>query len=90
MATATEKKPLTMKEAAKKLLEDEGGPLKSDTITQRALDGKLIKVKGETPKATMAAQLSVDVKKADSEFVKTKPGTYGLKGRDRKGQAAKD
>ena len=80
----TQNKPLTMKEAAKKILEDAGGPLKSDDITMRALDGKLIKATGRTPKATMAAQLSVDVKKKDeSEFVKTAPGTYGLRNRDR-------
>ena len=80
---------VTMKEAAEQVLTAAEGPLKAKTITERALERKLIKTTGKTPEATMQAQLSVDVTKDDSKFVRTKPGTYGLKGRDRKGQNAK-
>lgn len=79
-------KTMPMKEAAKKILEGAGGPLRSDDITEKALADGLIKTKGQTPKTTMAAQLAVDAKKKGSEFVRTRPGTYGLKGRDRKAQ----
>ena len=79
-------KTTSMKQAAKQILTEAGGPMKSDEITQRALDQGLVKTKGKTPAATMAAQLAVDVKKADSAFVRTRPGVYGLRGRDRKGQ----
>lgn len=77
-----------MKDAAYELLEEQGGPLKTKQITERALAGKLIKDTGKTPEATMAAQLAVDVKRKDTRFVRTAPATYGLKGRDRKGQKA--
>lgn len=84
----TETKTMPMKDAAAKILEEAGGPLKSDEITRVAQEQKLLKSKGKTPAATMAAQLSTDVGKADSRFVRTRPGTYGLKGRDRKGAKA--
>lgn len=78
-------KKMPMKEAAKQILEEAGGPLTSAEITKRALDGKMIKTSGKTPEATMAAQLAVATKNGET-FVRTRPGTYGLKGRDRKGQ----
>lgn len=81
------KKSGTMKEAAEKLLTENGAPLKSKTITDLALKRKLIKPKGKTPDATMAAQLSTA--KDDEGFVRTAPGTFGLRGRDRKGQKEK-
>jgi restriction system protein len=84
--TATATKPMTMKDAAAKVLEEAGGPLRPAEITERALKGKLIHTEGATPTATMAAQLSVDIKGDETRFVRTKPGIYGLKGRDRKGQ----
>lgn len=80
---------VTMKEAARRVLEDEGGPLKAKTITERAIERKLIKTTGKTPEATMQAQLSVAAAKDDGTFVRTSPGTYGLKGRDRKGTKAR-
>ena len=76
---------MSMKDAAEKILQDAGGPLKADVITQRALDEGLIATKGKTPKATMQAVLSTETAKGSERFVRTKPGTYGLKGRDRKG-----
>jgi len=86
MATATETLP--MKQAAARILEEAEGPMKADDITEVALERGLVKSKGKTPKATMQAQLSVAATKGDT-FVRTMPGTYGLKGRDRKGQKAK-
>lgn len=82
-----EKETMSMKAAAEKILQEAGGPLRSDEITQRALDGGMIKTSGKTPAATMAAQLSVAASKGET-FIRTKPGVYGLKGRDRKGQKA--
>lgn len=87
MTEKTNDKGLPMKEAAQKILEEAGGPLRSDEITKRALDGGLIKTKGKTPEATMAAQLSVAAKKGET-FIRTRAGVYGLKGRDRKGAKA--
>lgn len=81
---------LSMKDAAQVVLEEAGGPLKSNEILKQAQEKGLIKTEGKTPEATMAAQLSVAVKRGDERFVKTKPGVYGLKGRDRKGQNAVD
>lgn len=80
---------MAMKDAAEKILQEAGGPMRSDDITEKALKDGLIKTSGETPKATMAAQLAVATKKGD-RFTRTVPGTYGLKGRDRKGQKAKE
>jgi hypothetical protein len=85
MATET----MSMKKAAEKVLAETGGPLHSEEITKRALDEQLVKTKGKTPGATMAAQLAVDVKRKDSPFIRTRPGVYGLRGRDRKGQKPK-
>lgn len=77
---------MSMKQAAEKVLTDADGPLHTGEITRRALDQQLVRTKGKTPGATMAAQLAVDVKRKDSPFVRTRPGVYGLRGRDRKGQ----
>lgn len=88
--SATAEKTLPMKQAAKKILEDAEGPMTANDITQKAIDDGLIKSTGKTPAATMQAQLSVDIKKDDTAFLRVRPGTYGLKGRDRKGQKAKE
>ena len=84
---ADETKKMPMKAAAEQILQEAGGPLRSDDITQIALDKGLIKTTGKTPAATMAAQLSVAAGKGET-FIRTRPGTYGLKGRDRKGAKA--
>lgn len=60
--------------------------MRSNDITDEALRRKLIATDGKTPHATMAAQLAVAFKKGDT-FLRTKPGVYGLKGRDAKGKA---
>ena len=85
MATET----MSMKQAATRILEEAEGPLHTDEITTRALDRKLVRTKGKTPGVTMAAQLAVDVRRKDSPFIRTRPGVYGLRGRDRKGQKSK-
>lgn len=82
--------PLPMKDAAERILQDAGGPMRSTDITAKAIERGLIKTKGKTPEATMAAQLAVDVQSKDSRFVRTVPGAYGLRGRDRKGQKPKE
>ena len=80
---------MSMKQAAARILEEAEGPLHTDEITKRALDRQLVRTKGKTPAATMAAQLAVAVKRKDSPFLRTRPGVYGLRERDRKGQKPK-
>lgn len=86
----TKTKKLSMREAAEKLLTENKGPMKAVAITDTALEKGLIKTSGKTPAATMQAILGIDAKKKDATFIRTAPGTYGLKGRDRKGQKAKE
>lgn len=82
---------MSMREAAEKLLTDAEGPMKVKDITEIALERKMIKTKGKTPAATMQAILGTDAAKGkDAKFVRTTPGTFGLRGRDRKGQKAKE
>jgi hypothetical protein len=73
---------MTMKQAAEEILRAADGPLRADEITDRALDAKMIRSGGKTPRATMQAQLAVAAKKGE-RFVRTDPGVYGLRDRDR-------
>lgn len=86
---ATKTKPMSMRAAAEKLLDANGGPMKVTDITEQALGEGLIKSSGKTPAATMGSVLGTESKKDDPTFIRTSPGTFGLKGRDRKGQKAK-
>ncbi len=72
---------MTVKEAAKAVLKDSGEPLDVHEITRRILAGGLWHPTGKTPRATVEAQLSSDIKKRGpaSPFVRTAPRTYGLK-----------
>ncbi len=79
--------PTTMKEAARVILEAQGGPMRATDITEIALAKGMIRSSGRTPAATMQAQLSVAAKNGQ-EFVRTQPGTYGLITRDAKGTLA--
>ena len=80
-------KPLTMKQAAVTLLDEQGGPMRAKDITELALSRGMIRATGKTPTATMQAQLSVAAKNGDT-FIRTAPGTYGLIGRDQAGMTA--
>lgn len=54
-------KKISFKAAAKKLLAQTGEPMTPKEITSLAMDEGLIKTTGQTPEATMAAQLYVDI-----------------------------
>jgi len=70
----------SFKLAAIKILKESKEPLHYDEITKRALDQNLIETTGQTPEATMNAQIAVDikVKKENSAFIRSKPGCYIL------------
>lgn len=75
-------KPIPMKDAAEIILTEAGGPMKASEITSVALNLDAIKNSGKTPEATMQAQLSTSAKKGD-RFLRTSPGEYGLRTRDK-------
>lgn len=70
----------TFKETAYLVLKQAKRPLHINSIVETALERNLIRAKTKTPAATMAAQLSVDVKtrKGKSRFIKTSPSTYTI------------
>lgn len=70
----------SFKDIAYQILKETGKPLHSKEITKIALQRGWLKTAGKTPKATMNAQLIVDInaKKEKSRFVKTAPSTFGL------------
>lgn len=72
----------TFKGVAYEILKEAGVPMHSDEITDIALKRGWLKTAGKTPKATMNAQLVVDVNKRGDQslFVKTGPSTFALNG----------
>ncbi len=54
---------ISFKAAARKLLAQAGEPMTPKELTALAMEEGLIKTEGQTPEATMAAQLFLDVKK---------------------------
>ena len=70
----------TFKGVAYEILKEAGKPLHSDDITKIALQKGWLKTAGKTPKATMKAQLVVDVNKKglQSLFKKTAPSTFAI------------
>lgn len=73
---------LSLKDAAKKVLEDAGEPLHYEELTKRILGGGLAQSKSKTPAASLNAVLAVDIKRqgASSVFVRVTPGVFGLRG----------
>lgn len=66
--------------AAVEVLREVGHPLHYTDITEIALESGYLKTAGRTPRNTMRARLSVDVRdNPESPFVQTAPGVYGLK-----------
>jgi hypothetical protein len=61
------------------VLKAAGGPLNVKEITERVMKRGRANLKGQTPEATVAAMLSVSVRKEDSPFKKTDRGTFALK-----------
>ncbi len=74
------KMKLSFKKAAIKVLETSLQPMTAAAITKVAIEKGLIDTIGDTPDATMAAQIYVDIKKDKlSPFVKTGKGLFTLK-----------
>ncbi len=75
----TEKK-ISFKKAAIKILERTDKPMTAIEITKIALEEDLIDSSGDTPEATMAAQIYVDINKdKNSPFRKVGRGLFTLK-----------
>ena len=55
------KKKLSFKKAAIKILGNTKEPLSAKEITKIAIEEDLIETSGQTPEATMAAQIYVDI-----------------------------
>lgn len=72
----------SFKDAAFKVLTEINKPLHSNEITDIALERGWLQTAGKTPKATMNAQLVVDINTngEQSRFVKTGPSTFFLSG----------
>jgi hypothetical protein len=73
MATKTKAKALTATEAIRKVLEEADGPLKAAEVAERVLP-LAPGLKGKTPKATVAAKLYTESKKADAWIGKLNGG----------------
>lgn len=75
-----QKKKLSALAAARLILEHAGTPLHYKEITKRILEQGLWQTSGDTPDATISAQLSSSIKKLGtaSPFVHTSPGHYFL------------
>jgi restriction system protein len=74
------KQKLSALDAARLILEKAGTPLHYKEITKRMLEQGLWHTSGETPHATISAQLSTSIKKLGtaSPFTHTSPGHYCL------------
>jgi hypothetical protein len=78
---------LSFKDVAKLILQEAGEPLSPREIVERALDKGILRSEGDTPEATMGAQLYVDVQRnAQSPFAKAGRGKFSL--REQKESAA--
>ena len=68
-------------DAAANVLGSEGRSLRVEELTERMLSQGVWSSAGRTPAATVHAQLATDVKKKGpkSRFVRTAPGTFGLR-----------
>jgi hypothetical protein len=75
-------KPVTGREALKRVLEKNDAPMKTADLMKAAIKVRGIRLKGRTPEQTLAAILAVDAKQSEGDFVRTAPGTYGRRSRD--------
>ena len=76
-------KPVTGRAAMIRVLERNGAPMKTADLTKAARNVRWIRLKGATPGQTLAAILAVDAKQPTGDFIRTAPGTYGLRERTR-------
>lgn len=72
---------MNVREAAIRVLQEAGEPLRSREITNRILKAKLWESDGKTPEATVNAALAVDIKRHGdrSSFVRVSPGVFALR-----------
>lgn len=69
----------TYKDAAAFILEQSQVPMHCAEIADKAIEQKLVAPSGKTPRDTMCAQLTMDIKKGSrSRFIKTSPSHYAL------------
>jgi hypothetical protein len=70
----------TLKEAAKRILQQEGKPLHYRDITKLALEQGFFETTGKTPEASINSQIIVDIrhKGKNSDFIKIAPSVYTL------------
>ena len=75
---------MTAKEAAQRVLEEADEPLHYDTTTERMLEAGYWSTHGETPAATVNAQLAVSIQQEGdaSLFQRVEPATYALRAWD--------
>ena len=74
---------MSFKKAAYEVLKKSKEPLTAKEITDIALQEKLIETTGQTPEATMGAQIYVDMNtNKDTHFIKVGRGRFSLKDRD--------
>ncbi|MEB3188373.1 MAG: winged helix-turn-helix domain-containing protein [bacterium] len=72
--------PMSMREAAHKILALAGRPLHYQEITRRAIRAGLIRPEGKTPAYTLRARVGDDMQRnPDSLFIRVADGTYALK-----------
>lgn len=72
--------PMSMREAALKVLTLAGKPLHYQEITRRAIRAGLIRPEGKTPAYTLRARIGDDMQHhGDSPFERVADGTYGLR-----------
>lgn len=70
----------SFKKAAEAILKELNRPLTKDEICSLALEKGLVQTEGQTPAATMAAQLYIDIKKnPNSKFMLIGKGKFALK-----------
>ncbi|MDQ6770526.1 MAG: HTH domain-containing protein [Gemmatimonadota bacterium] len=81
---------MTNLEAAEQVLRDVGTPLRYDEIATRAISAGMIIPQGQTPAATMSAQISMSIARqgTDSLFVRTAPATFALRAWIKEGRIA--
>ena len=70
----------SFKSAAIQILSEFQKPLHASELTKIALEKGILETSGETPEATMAAQISVEIKNLGnaSNFIRTAPNTFAL------------
>lgn len=83
--TLAQVKKISAREAAVQVLTRAKGKLPIATIQDRVLEMKHVKLGGETPRATVAKSISLEVAKPDGRIVRVEPGVYDLRSRAGKG-----